>query len=61
MISINNASHYKWGNKCDGWHLVKSENLSVIQERVPNGSGEVCHYHQKAEQFFYGNHSPEGD
>jgi len=27
--------------------------LSVIEERMPPGTSEVRHYHQKANQFFY--------
>ena len=53
MISTKSAEHYKWGEDCDGWHLVKSPNLSVIQECVPPGCGEVRHFHQHAEQFFF--------
>lgn len=53
VISKDNASHYKWGSNCDGWHLAKSERLSVIQERVPPGAGEVRHFHENAEQFFF--------
>src|SRR5919197_5445096 len=52
-ISIDSAEHYIWGEKCDGWHLVKREDMSVIQERVPAGSAEVMHYHERARQFFY--------
>lgn len=53
IVSIKNIDHYKWGTNCDGWHLALSKNLSVIQERVPNGSSETSHIHNKAEQFFY--------
>lgn len=53
VMSITNAEHYVWGEVCEGWHLLKSENLSVIQERVPAGSCEVKHFHKNAEQFFY--------
>ena len=53
IVSTENAEHYFWGIRCDGWHLVHTEHLSVIQERVPSGSGEVRHYHTKSEQFFY--------
>ncbi|MCT7579144.1 cupin domain-containing protein [Aliarcobacter butzleri] len=53
LVSIKNAEHYFWGEKCDGWHLVKSSGLSVIQERVPHGCSEVRHYHERSEQFFY--------
>jgi mannose-6-phosphate isomerase-like protein (cupin superfamily) len=53
MISIENAEHYIWGENCDGWHLLKRHDMSVIQERVPPGSAEVMHYHEQARQFFY--------
>ena len=29
LISKENAEHYIWGNKCDSWMLVDSENLSI--------------------------------
>lgn len=50
--SVANAEHYVWGNGCDGWHLLKNEALSVIQERVPPGRGEIKHFHSNARQFF---------
>ena len=52
-VSRENAEHYRWGSDCDGWHLVKDENLSVIEEFMPCGACEVRHYHQRAQQFFY--------
>lgn len=45
--------HYKWGTDCDGWHLVKTNALSIIQELMPSGSAEKLHYHTFAQQFFY--------
>ena len=53
VISIEHAEHYIWGEVCDGWHLLKRDDMSVIQERVPAGGAEVMHYHTKARQFFY--------
>jgi mannose-6-phosphate isomerase-like protein (cupin superfamily) len=53
IISINNAEHYHWGGDCDGWHLLKGDDLSVIQERMPPGRFELKHLHRKARQFFY--------
>ena len=53
MISKETAEHYTWGDICDGWHLLKSSSLSVIQERVPAGGAEVKHYHEHAHQFFF--------
>lgn len=52
-IDRRTAQHYSWGNKCDGWHLVKNGTLSIIEEKMPPGTSEVRHYHQKANQFFY--------
>lgn len=49
-ISKANAEHYVWGHQCDGWHLLKLPQLSIIQERVPVGAGEVRHYDQRAQQ-----------
>jgi mannose-6-phosphate isomerase-like protein (cupin superfamily) len=52
-ISKATAEHYVWGKGCDGWHLVKNSQLSVIQERMPAGTAEVRHFHHRAQQFFY--------
>jgi mannose-6-phosphate isomerase-like protein (cupin superfamily) len=51
--SISNAKHYTWGAACDGWHLLQTDSLSVIQERMPPGTTEQLHFHQKARQLFY--------
>lgn len=53
VTDISTAEHYTWGGACDGWHLLKEQTLSVIQERVPPSAGEVPHFHVKARQFFY--------
>ena len=54
-ISKASAEHYVWGSNCDcdGWHLVKNPQLSVIQERMPAGASETRHFHHHAQQFFY--------
>ncbi len=52
-ISRTTAEHYVWGQVCDGWHLVRSADVSIIQERVPPGAREVRHYHLHAWQFFF--------
>lgn len=53
IISTQNAEHYTWGEDCDGWHLLKSNSLSVIQERMPPDTGEQLHFHHHAQQIFY--------
>jgi mannose-6-phosphate isomerase-like protein (cupin superfamily) len=52
-INLTNAEHYVWGQVCDGWHLVRSPEISAIQERVPPGASEARHYHEQAWQFFF--------
>jgi mannose-6-phosphate isomerase-like protein (cupin superfamily) len=47
------AEHYTWGGVCDGWRLLDRADLSVIEERIPTGAGEVKHYHERARQLFY--------
>jgi mannose-6-phosphate isomerase-like protein (cupin superfamily) len=53
LTTLENADHYLWGDKCDGWHLLKSESLSIIYERMPPGTQEARHVHNKAQQFFF--------
>ncbi len=52
-VSLDSAEHYTWGARCDGWHLVKHPELSVIRERMPPGTAEVRHRHRRARQFFF--------
>ena len=40
-------------SKASAPHLVDTPGLSVVEERVPPGAGEVRHYHNQARQFFY--------
>ena len=53
VVSRDNAEHYRWGVDCDGWHLVKDTQLTVIEEFMPPGTAEVRHYHERSQQFFY--------
>lgn len=52
-VSRATAEHYGWGHDCDGWHLLKRDDLSIIEERMPPGTAEVRHRHAQARQFFY--------
>ena len=52
-LNTTNAEHYIWGEACDGWHLVRSQELSIIEERMPPNTAERRHFHSKADQFFY--------
>lgn len=52
-VSTRNAPHYRWGSNCDGWHLLRTPDLSVIREHMPPGAAEVRHVHHRAHQFFF--------
>ena len=45
--------HYKWGEDCDGWTFVDTDESSIKQERMPPGASEQLHYHARATQFFF--------
>lgn len=53
IVNTENSEHYKWANNSDGWHLLKSDGLSVIEENVPPNEKEERHYHNASQQFFY--------
>jgi mannose-6-phosphate isomerase-like protein (cupin superfamily) len=57
IVSRQTAEHYKWGgphgDDCDGWHLVRTPNLSIIEELMPPNTSEVRHFHVHSRQFFY--------
>jgi len=57
LISIQTAPHYTWGgpdsDQCDGWHLLRTAELSIIEERMPSATAERRHLHHRARQFFY--------
>ena len=53
VVSRGTAEHYTWGGACDGWHLVRRAETSVILERMPPGAAEVRHYHRVSWQFFF--------
>lgn len=50
--SRENSEHYYWGNNCSGWHLLKSQDLSIIEECMPPKTQEIKHYHANSQQFF---------
>lgn len=52
-IDITTAESYTWGAQCTGWHLLNSNELSIIQESIPVGGSEILHYHKNVIQFFY--------
>jgi mannose-6-phosphate isomerase-like protein (cupin superfamily) len=57
VIDTSTAEHYKWGGasgtESDGWYLVKSADLTVIEESMPPGAEEQRHVHARSRQFFF--------
>ena len=53
IINRESAEHYNWKEICDGWHFMKTDELSIIAEKMPPHTAEDPHFHYKAKQFFY--------
>ncbi|WP_187429566.1 hypothetical protein ROLI_040450 [Roseobacter fucihabitans] len=53
VLNRQSAPHYTWGEVCEGWRLMGTLGLSVIEERMPPNAEEVRHFHQEAHQLFY--------
>lgn len=53
IVSRKNAEHYQWGEGCDGYFLLKRDGMHVIEERMPSGTAERAHRHERARQLFY--------
>jgi quercetin dioxygenase-like cupin family protein len=47
------ATHYPWGDRCDGWQLVETSGLRIREERMPPGAAEFPHLHRVGQQAFY--------
>src|SRR4051812_13473484 len=52
-VSRVNAEHYTWGEGCDGYYLLKRAVVQVIEERMPPGTAERAHRHERSRQLFY--------
>jgi mannose-6-phosphate isomerase-like protein (cupin superfamily) len=52
-VSKSNAEHYTWGEGCDGWYLVRNDDMTIIEERMPPGTEETLHKHARSRQFFF--------
>ena len=52
-ITKANSEKYDWGEKCNGWYLVNTKELSIIEELMPPRTQETKHKHSKSQQFFY--------
>jgi mannose-6-phosphate isomerase-like protein (cupin superfamily) len=52
-ISTDTTTPRSWGEGCLTWELLAGKDLAVFHERMPPGTEEVRHYHQRAQQFFF--------
>ena len=49
----NNSEHYFWGVNCQGWRLLDTNDLSIIEEEMAPFTSEKYHSHKYAQQLFY--------
>ena len=52
-MSKQTAPASTWGDNCQGWTLVTTDRLHVMQERMPPQTDEVRHVHDQTRQFYY--------
>lgn len=53
IINTKNTEYYQWGNNCQAWTFIQSENVIVKEELMPPHTEEQFHFHNETEQFFY--------
>jgi len=53
VISKQTAPPFAWGVNCEGWTLISTERLHVLQERMPPQTHELRHVHDKTRQLYY--------
>ncbi|MEO2073053.1 MAG: cupin domain-containing protein [Zunongwangia sp.] len=51
--NTENTPHYTWGNHCDAWILIQSDQVIIKEEKMPLNTEEQTHYHNETAQFFY--------
>lgn len=52
-VDVSCVEHQSWGNSCDVWTLLQTDNLSVLEESMPADTSDEMHYHSKSHQFLY--------
>lgn len=53
LRSCDTTVERPWGEGCLAWDLVARPALRVTKERMPRGTAEEAHLHEKAHQVFY--------
>ena len=52
-LNRRTAPRFTWREVCDGWAFVSADNLNVVLERMPSGTFEVRHVHERTRQFYF--------
>lgn len=53
IFSKTDKNQYIWGDNCDAWTLIQSNNIIIKEEKMPPNTEERLHFHNEIEQFFY--------
>lgn len=53
IFSKTDKNHYTWGDNCDAWTLMQSDNIIIKEEKMPPNTEERLHFHNEVEQVFY--------
>jgi mannose-6-phosphate isomerase-like protein (cupin superfamily) len=52
-LNRRTAPRFTWRDVCDGWTFVSADNLNVVLERMPPGTFEVRHVHDRTRQYYF--------
>lgn len=52
-LNRRSAPRFTWREVCDGWTFVSANNLNVVLERMPPGTFEVRHVHERTRQWYF--------
>jgi mannose-6-phosphate isomerase-like protein (cupin superfamily) len=48
-----NSEHYFFGENCDGWIIDNSNELGIIEEKMPPHTKENNHFHINSKQMIF--------
>jgi mannose-6-phosphate isomerase-like protein (cupin superfamily) len=52
-VSKHNRSSFKWRETCDGWTLLATKDLHVMQQRMPPQTSDLLHTHKRTRQLYF--------
>lgn len=52
-VSKHSVPSFKWAAVCDGWTLLDTDQLHVVEQRMPPGTTDLLHAHEHVRQLYF--------